>query len=311
MHARHRRCLHGSCVRRQSPCRLSRRHRHCRSPARAHYSRVQLFGDHVRLPSNRSAPYAARSNLHSGGETTRITFEENVGVVPVVIRTRGGVPVFERLSVAKLPEVGPFAGHPTLGTAHVLATLGTTPPRSRSPAVFALCDGPPSSSGRRDRFCWNKDPAMPTTFSRSARISRSRATPAATRSSPWNPPDASSRAIGTFTAVKGWRVGRHSTHGRASFSAGADGGVNPTETSTWAVDTVDPFGDVGSRPKWGRLAFGSHSSACGSRVSSQEPTPRTWPLWRDSKAGLRVRGDSWFEGLPAVVHRLRVDACGR
>ena len=147
-------------------------------------------------------------------------------------------------------------------------------------------DGATDSAGTRTLRC-------PRHFRAQRGYSRSRATPAATRSSPWNPPDASSRAIGTFTAVKGWRVGRHSTHGRASFSAGADGGVNPTETSTWAVDTVDPFGDVGSRPKWGRLAFGSHSSACGSRVSSQEPTPRTWPLWRDSKAGLRVRGDSW------------------
>jgi trans-2,3-dihydro-3-hydroxyanthranilate isomerase len=55
------------------------------------------------------------------GETTRITFEENVGVVPVVIRTLGGVPVFEQLSVGKLPEIGPPA-----------------PPRARLAEVLSL-----------------------------------------------------------------------------------------------------------------------------------------------------------------------------
>lgn len=41
------------------------------------------------------------------GETTSIVFEEEVGSVPVTIRSSGGKPVFVQLSVAKLPEVGP------------------------------------------------------------------------------------------------------------------------------------------------------------------------------------------------------------
>lgn len=41
------------------------------------------------------------------GDETRIVFEEGVGPVPVLIRSRGGRPEFAQLSVAKLPEVGP------------------------------------------------------------------------------------------------------------------------------------------------------------------------------------------------------------
>jgi trans-2,3-dihydro-3-hydroxyanthranilate isomerase len=40
------------------------------------------------------------------GDETRIVFGENVGPVPVLIRSSGGKPVFCQLSVAKLPEVG-------------------------------------------------------------------------------------------------------------------------------------------------------------------------------------------------------------
>jgi len=39
-------------------------------------------------------------------DETRIVLEEGVGPVSVVIRARGGKPVFSQLSVAKLPEVG-------------------------------------------------------------------------------------------------------------------------------------------------------------------------------------------------------------
>ena len=41
------------------------------------------------------------------GASTRIVFEEKVGLVPVEIRAANGVPVFAQLSAAKMPEVGP------------------------------------------------------------------------------------------------------------------------------------------------------------------------------------------------------------
>lgn len=43
------------------------------------------------------------------GNTTRIVFEEKVGLVPVSIRARNGRPVFAELTVARLPEAGPPA----------------------------------------------------------------------------------------------------------------------------------------------------------------------------------------------------------
>jgi trans-2,3-dihydro-3-hydroxyanthranilate isomerase len=41
------------------------------------------------------------------GDTTKIVFEEKVGLVPVEIRTKNGVPVFAQLSAPMMPEVGP------------------------------------------------------------------------------------------------------------------------------------------------------------------------------------------------------------
>ncbi|MES1243636.1 MAG: PhzF family phenazine biosynthesis protein [Acidobacteriota bacterium] len=50
---------------------------------------------------------AALGEIPLTGEETRIVFEENVGPVPVLIRSEAGRPVFTELSVAKLPEAGP------------------------------------------------------------------------------------------------------------------------------------------------------------------------------------------------------------
>lgn len=50
---------------------------------------------------------AALGEIPLTGDETRIVFEENVGPVPVLIRSEGGRPVFTQLSVAKLPELGP------------------------------------------------------------------------------------------------------------------------------------------------------------------------------------------------------------
>jgi trans-2,3-dihydro-3-hydroxyanthranilate isomerase len=55
------------------------------------------------------------------GETTRIVVEEGVGPIRVLIEAVDGVPVFEQLSVAKLPELGP-----------------PTPPRARLADVLSL-----------------------------------------------------------------------------------------------------------------------------------------------------------------------------
>ena len=49
---------------------------------------------------------AAIGEIPLTGDETRIVLEEGVGPVPVMIRSRNGVPVYAQLTVAKLPEVG-------------------------------------------------------------------------------------------------------------------------------------------------------------------------------------------------------------
>ena len=70
---------------------------------------------------------AAIGEIALTGETTHITFEEKVGIVPVAIRARDGRPAFAQLAVAKLPETGPpapsrdvLAGVLGLATADIL-----------------------------------------------------------------------------------------------------------------------------------------------------------------------------------------------
>lgn len=50
---------------------------------------------------------AAIGEIHLRDDTTHITFEEKVGIVPVAIRARDRQPAFAQLTVAKLPETGP------------------------------------------------------------------------------------------------------------------------------------------------------------------------------------------------------------
>lgn len=50
---------------------------------------------------------ATLGEIPLSGEMTRVVIEESVGPIRVLIETVAGVPVFEQLSVAKLPEVGP------------------------------------------------------------------------------------------------------------------------------------------------------------------------------------------------------------
>src|SRR6476469_10676024 len=52
---------------------------------------------------------AAIGDIPLTGDTTKIVFEEKVGLVPVEIRSKNGVPVFAQLTTAVPPEQGPPA----------------------------------------------------------------------------------------------------------------------------------------------------------------------------------------------------------
>jgi trans-2,3-dihydro-3-hydroxyanthranilate isomerase len=54
------------------------------------------------------------------GDTTKIVFEEKVGLVPVEIRSKNGAPVFAQLTAPRMPEVGP----PPPGRAVLAKVLG-------------------------------------------------------------------------------------------------------------------------------------------------------------------------------------------
>jgi trans-2,3-dihydro-3-hydroxyanthranilate isomerase len=66
---------------------------------------------------------AAIGEIPLTGDETRITFEEKVGLVPVRIQARDGVPIFCQLAVARLPEVGP----PVPPAAELAAMLNLEP----------------------------------------------------------------------------------------------------------------------------------------------------------------------------------------
>jgi trans-2,3-dihydro-3-hydroxyanthranilate isomerase len=78
-----------------------------------HTRRVRIFTPGGEVPFAGHPTVGTAFVLASVGEIpltgpeTRIVLEENVGPVPVVIRSRGGNPDFCQFSVAKLPEVGP------------------------------------------------------------------------------------------------------------------------------------------------------------------------------------------------------------
>jgi trans-2,3-dihydro-3-hydroxyanthranilate isomerase len=79
----------------------------------AHTRRVRIFTPAGELPFaghptiGTAHALAVLGHIPLTGDTTRIVLEEGVGLVPVTIRSRNGVPVFAELSVAKLPEIGP------------------------------------------------------------------------------------------------------------------------------------------------------------------------------------------------------------
>jgi len=66
---------------------------------------------------------AAIGDIPLTGDTTKIVFEEKVGLVPVEIRSKDGVPVFAQLTAAVPPEQGPPApDNATLATVLGLET---------------------------------------------------------------------------------------------------------------------------------------------------------------------------------------------
>jgi len=82
-----------------------------RDPANSRHVRIFTPGGEVPFAGHPTVGtahvLAATNEILLTGDLTRIVFEEGVGPVPVSIRTKGGVPVFTQLSVAKLPEAGP------------------------------------------------------------------------------------------------------------------------------------------------------------------------------------------------------------
>ncbi|MGQ0714316.1 MAG: PhzF family phenazine biosynthesis protein [Gemmatimonadaceae bacterium] len=79
----------------------------------AHARRVRIFTPGGEIPFaghptiGTAVVLAAIGEIPLTGDETSIILEEQVGPVPVTIRARGGDAVAARLSVAKLPEVGP------------------------------------------------------------------------------------------------------------------------------------------------------------------------------------------------------------
>jgi trans-2,3-dihydro-3-hydroxyanthranilate isomerase len=78
-----------------------------------HTRRVRIFTPASEMPFaghptvGTAHVLAAIGEIPLTGDDTRIVFEENVGPVPVRIRSSGGVPTFCQLSVARLPEIFP------------------------------------------------------------------------------------------------------------------------------------------------------------------------------------------------------------
>lgn len=78
-----------------------------------HTNRLRIFTPKAELPFaghptvGTAFVLAATGRITLTGDQTDIVFEENVGPVPVRIRSSNGVPSFMQLTVAQLPELGP------------------------------------------------------------------------------------------------------------------------------------------------------------------------------------------------------------
>lgn len=80
-----------------------------------HTRRVRIFTPGSELPFaghptvGTAFVLATIGDIPLDGDETRIIFEEPVGPVPVVIRSKNGKPYFTQLSAAKMPERGPLS----------------------------------------------------------------------------------------------------------------------------------------------------------------------------------------------------------
>lgn len=78
-----------------------------------HTNRLRIFTPKAELPFaghptvGTAFVLAATGRIALTGDQTDIVFEENVGPVPVRIRSSNGAPSFMQLTVAQLPEAGP------------------------------------------------------------------------------------------------------------------------------------------------------------------------------------------------------------
>jgi trans-2,3-dihydro-3-hydroxyanthranilate isomerase len=94
-----------------------------------HTRRLRIFTPSAELPFAGHPTIGTAHVLASIGEialerdVTNIVFEEGVGPVPVMIRTRDGRPVFAQLEAPRLPEFGPPA--PSMET--IAGTLSLSP----------------------------------------------------------------------------------------------------------------------------------------------------------------------------------------
>ncbi|MDB4882513.1 MAG: phenazine biosynthesis protein PhzF family [Gemmatimonadetes bacterium] len=92
----------------------------------SHTRRVRIFTPGEEIPFaghptvGTAHVLAAIGDIALTGDTTKITFEEKVGLVPVEIRAKDGVPVFAQLTTAVLPKQGP----PAPDRATLAAVLG-------------------------------------------------------------------------------------------------------------------------------------------------------------------------------------------
>lgn len=78
-----------------------------------HTRRIRIFGPDKELPFaghptvGGAFVLAATGEIKLYGDETRIVLEEGVGPIPVLIRSRDGVPYFTQLTAAKVPEKHP------------------------------------------------------------------------------------------------------------------------------------------------------------------------------------------------------------
>lgn len=92
----------------------------------AHAARLRIYTPKVELPFaghptvGTAFVLAALGRVPLSEGETRIVLEENVGPVPVTIRSRDGQPVFTQLAAAQPPEFGP----PPPAPAELASTLG-------------------------------------------------------------------------------------------------------------------------------------------------------------------------------------------